>query len=375
MATDSIGLYIHIPYCVRKCNYCDFCSLPIGTRTVPDTYVNKLCEEIRSYNQENKTKTMLSTVYIGGGTPSLLTAEQLNFIFDAVNDCFEIPEDCEITIEVNPGTLTCEKAATFKRLGINRVSVGLQSIHEKELKKLGRIHSYDDFITSYHILRDAGISNINVDLMYGIPYQSKESFVSTLHEIVALAPEHISAYGLIVEDGTRFGDERQTLILPNTDTECDMYDICRDILARTGYIHYEISNYARSGYESRHNLIYWHMNEYIGVGAAAHSYYLGKRYFNTADVNEYISLPSVNHIITEESEDDLKYEYAMLRLRLKEGFSLSEYRRKFGASFTEGKEQIMSRLSSDGLISLTDDRIALTEKGFYLSNAILVEIL
>ena len=374
MVTDPIGLYVHIPYCVRKCNYCDFCSLPVGSdNSVPDEYVDRLIREIRTYKAENKV--LLSTVYIGGGTPSLLTEGQLEMIFAAISDSFDISDEAEITMEVNPGTLTFEKAVAIKNVGVNRVSIGLQSIHENELKKLGRIHNCQEFLASYKLIRDVGIRNVNIDLMYGIPYQTSDSFASTLNEIGALAPEHISAYGLIVEEGTPFGNEGNSLPLPTTDEECDMYDICRSVLSSFGYNHYEISNYALPGYESRHNLLYWHMNEYIGVGVAAHSYYGGKRYSNTADVNEYITSPSTKHIVIEETDDDLKYEYAMLGLRLKEGVSLSEYSAKFGVSFTEGKEDIIARLSREGLLRLTDDRISLTERGFYLSNAILVEIL
>ena len=228
-------------------------------------------------------------------------------------------------------------------------------------------------MTTFSTLREVGFDNINVDLMYGIPYQTKASFDETVRAVASLSPEHISAYGLIVEEGTPFFSEIDSLPIPSLDDECDMYYSCASILASFGYEHYEISNYARPGYRSRHNSIYWNSSDYIGVGAAAHSYLGGKRFFNTDDVAEYVS--GAEPKCVPDDEVDASYEYAMLKLRLKDGFSLSEYAARFGKSFTEGKQDILARLSAEGLIILSDDRLALTEKGFYLSNSILVEIL
>ena len=370
MTTDKLGLYVHIPYCVRKCNYCDFCSLPRGVIGVPDEYVERLCSEIESYH--GRVTEPLDTVYFGGGTPSLLSAVQMEKIFSSIRKSFVISVNAEITFEANPGTLTREKAEAFYSLGFNRVSIGLQSIHEKEMKKLGRIHTYEDFLLCYRALREVGFDNVSVDLMYGIPYQTKESFAESVRSVVALSPEHISAYGLMIEEGTPFYNESD-LPLPTLDEECDMYDIARGILAEAGYEHYEISNYAKVGRRSRHNSLYWHLSEYIGVGAAAHSFFDGKRFFNTDSVEEYITGAPVEFI--GESDVDLEYEYAMLALRLKEGLSLCEYEARFGKSFLSGKESVIARLSDEGLLTLSDGRIALTERGFYLSNAILVEIL
>lgn len=373
MATDKLGLYVHIPYCVRKCNYCDFCSLPNGRDAVPDAYIDALCKEIASYQSD--TKRMLDTVYFGGGTPSLLSASQVGRIMAEIRKTFVLSDFPEITFEANPGTLTYDKAAAFKSLGFNRVSVGLQSIHENEMKKLGRIHDYQDFLTSFKLLRDAGFDNINVDLMYGIPYQTPDSFRRTLDAVVALSPEHISAYGLILEEGTPLYRERDCLPLPSLDEECDMYDIACDVLSRSGYVHYEISNYAREDKRSRHNLLYWTLSEYIGVGSSSHSFLDGVRYYNTDDVSEYIEKSLCGNLTHSECEVDLAFEYVMLALRLRDGFLLSDYEERFGASFTVGKEDVISRLSEAGLITLTDGRLALTERGFYLSNSILVEIL
>ena len=373
MITDSLGLYVHIPYCVRKCNYCDFCSLPKGTGGVPDLYVDRLCDEILEYS--GREQRPLDTVYFGGGTPSLLSPCQMQKIVASIRNTFRISPLAEITFEANPGTLTREKVNAFRSLGFNRVSIGLQSIHENEMKKLGRIHNYEDFLSAFKMLREAGFDNISVDLMYGIPHQTKESFLETVRAVIALSPEHISAYGLMVEEGTPFYAERDFLPLPSLDEECDMYDIARETLFDAGYEHYEISNYAKEGYRSRHNSLYWNLGEYIGVGAAAHSYYGGVRYANSEDVDEYISSSGLNNHGEKETIEDLAYEYAMLKLRLRDGFSLSEYKVRFGASFTEGKEHVFERLRGEGLISLIDDRIALTERGCYLSNSILVEIL
>ena len=373
MATDSLGLYVHIPYCVKKCNYCDFCSVSMGGAGVPDEYVDRLCKEISTYS--GRTPHPLDTIYFGGGTPSLLSPTQMQRIVDAIEKSFVISENAERTLEANPGTLTREKTESFYALGFNRVSIGLQSIHEKEMKKLGRIHDYEDFLSSYKMLREMGFRNISVDLMYGIPYQTKESFLDTLRSVIALSPEHISAYGLMIEEGTPFYRERDSLPIPTLDDECDMYDMASRMLKDACYEHYEISNYAKAGFRSRHNSLYWDLGEYIGVGAAAHSFFDGVRYSNSENIKEYIFSYGINDQGEKEPLSDLAYEYAMLKLRTKDGFSLVDYTERFGASFTYGKEDILKRLESEGLISLTDERIALTERGFYLSNSILVEIL
>lgn len=370
MTTDRLGLYVHIPYCVRKCNYCDFCSLPKGSSGVPDEYVLSLIKEIESYSE--RVREPLDTVYFGGGTPSLLNEFQMRRIFSAIRNTFEISREAEITFEANPGTLTKDKAQAFYELGFNRVSIGLQSIHEKEMKKLGRIHTYEDFLSCYHSLREVGFDNVSVDLMYGIPYQTKQSFEECVRALVALSPEHISAYGLMIEEGTPFFKE-EDLPLPTLDDECDMYDIAGEILKESGYEHYEISNYAKAGRRSRHNSLYWHLGEYIGVGAAAHSFFGGKRFFNTDNVDDYVNGAPFETVPDEDT--DLAYEYAMLGLRVKEGISLLDYEKRFGVSFTVGKEKVIERFISEGLMTLTGDRIALTERGFYLSNSILVEIL
>ena len=373
MTTDRLGLYVHIPYCVRKCNYCDFCSLPNGRDDVPDFYVNALCKEILSY--KSKEKRTLDTVYFGGGTPSLLSVSQMQRITDSIRQAFSVSDFAEVTFEANPGTLTREKTLAFKSLGFNRVSMGLQSIHEKEMKKLGRIHNYQDFITSFNLLREAGFDNINVDLMYGIPYQTKDSFLKTLEAVTALSPEHISAYGLILEEGTPLFLEKESLPLPTTDEECDMYELASNFLRERGYEHYEISNYAREGKRSRHNMLYWNLAEYIGVGAAAHSYFDGARFYNPDDVGEYINSVTAGTHLRLKEEIDLPLEYVMLKLRLSDGFLLSDYEEMFSIPFLKGKEDVIDKFSKAGFLTLDNGYLRLTEKGFYISNSILVEIL
>jgi len=372
MTTKEIGVYVHIPFCVKKCNYCDFCSYPGSLDSHIEEYVKALFREIDSYKE--KRKIPASTLYFGGGTPSLLEPNMLERILEKLYSVFDFSRGFEFTLEANPGTVTKEKAFAYRSLGVNRISMGLQSIHEKELKKLGRIHSFDEFIESYKSVRAAGFDNVSVDLMYGLPFQTKESFLSTLKAVTELDPQHISSYGLIVEPGTPFYSERDSLPLPSEDEECDMYYLACDFLAAAGYNHYEISNFAKPTFESRHNLKYWRDEEYIGLGASAYSYYGGKRYGNSRDIFEYVTSPMrVEEEIITPSEES--YEYAMMRLRLKEGFSLSDFRERFGYSFLEGKEKIISSFVGNGLVKLSDDRISFTEKGFYLSNNLLTEIL
>lgn len=374
MQTDKLGLYIHIPYCKRKCNYCDFCSFPTNKGEVSDEYIDRLIEEILLY--KSSPKKYLTTVYFGGGTPSLLTPIQMERIMRSICETFEFSSGIEISMEANPGTLTEEKATAYKALGVNRISLGLQSIHEKEMKRLGRIHDFEDFLKSYSALRNVGFDNINIDLMYGIPHQTKESFRETLAAVISLLPEHISCYGLILEDGTPFSRELDDLELPSSDHECDMYYMASEMLREAGYLHYEISNYARLGYESKHNMLYWNTDEYIGVGLAAHSYIDGVRYANTSDLASYLNTSVRNASEkTVLSNEDMRYEYAMLKLRLSDGFLLSDYQQRFGISFLGGKEDVIDRLVRADLIGLKNGRIFLTEKGFYVSNSILVEIL
>ncbi|MBR5449436.1 MAG: radical SAM family heme chaperone HemW [Clostridia bacterium] len=365
MTTKAVGLYVHIPFCVRKCNYCDFCS-KAPTATDFDRYFERLETELSRYLRSPKIR--VDSIFVGGGTPSILPRGYFTRLFEMIKNTFEIDGTAEITTEINPGTLTREKAEEYRTVGINRVSIGLQSVHENELKILGRIHGYDDFLASYNLLREVGFDNISVDLMYGIPAQTKDSFKKTLDTVTSLNPTHISLYGLIIEPGTPFGDACDSLLLPTEDEECDMYYMAAEYLARLGYTHYEISNYARPGFECRHNLKYWHAEEYIGIGAAAHSFFEGRRYGNSRALFD---------ITPDADADDISTpaEYVMMRLRLREGFSLSEYKRLYGIDFLNGKSDTVSTLAAHGLLITDGDRICLTEAGFYVSNSIIAELL
>ncbi len=305
-----------------------------------------------------------------------MTPDEFEKIYLAIKDSFVILPDSEFTVEANPKTLDEEKLAVFKKCGVNRLSIGLQSIHGNELKILGRIHSYDDFLVSYNLARDFGFDNINIDLMYGIPEQTEESFKATLDTVLELSPQHISLYGLILEEGTPFFENRENLVLPSEDKECDMYYIATRILRDKGYSHYEISNYAKDGYECRHNLKYWRCEEYIGVGLSAYSYFGGHRYGNTDISEEYLSENCVKYQRSEAiCESDKAYEYVMLRLRLAEGFSLSDYQRRFGTDFYDGRKEAIDKFIKMGYLTVQDDHLSLTERGFYVDNAILTELI
>ena len=373
MKAKPIGLYVHIPFCLKKCAYCDFCSFISADFPQKSEYIDALCKEIDSYKDRGIT---LDTIFFGGGTPSLLSGEELTKIVKHIRAAFTLQDNVEFTIESNPKTLTKENLNAYIKAGVNRVSIGLQSVNENELSALGRIHTYDEFLESYRLVRECGIDNVNVDLMYGIPNQTKSSFINTLSKTVALAPEHISLYGLILEEGTPLYSSACSYRMPTEDEECDMYYLAAQFLANQGYSHYEISNYAKPGKECRHNLKYWHCDEYIGVGLAAHSYFDGKRFCNTTERGAY--LDAERGIITSEETLDKEsraYEFVMLGLRLKEGFSLSEYKNQFGNDFFVGREEKIARFIDLGYVTVHLDRIALTEKGFYVSNAILTELI
>jgi oxygen-independent coproporphyrinogen-3 oxidase len=283
---------------------------------------------------------------------------------------------CEFTVEANPKTLNAEKIHAYKRNGVNRLSIGLQSIHENELKTLGRIHLYDDFLASYNLARKEGISNINVDLMYGIPEQSMDSFAQTLDNVLSLKPDHISLYGLILEEGTPLYKNRDNLNLPTEDCECDMYYFAAKRLSDAGYNHYEISNYAKPGCECRHNLKYWRCEEYIGVGVSAYSYFDGKRFDNSGIICDYLSSEASSMLSAPRlSDNDRETEFIMLALRLKEGISLPEFEGKFGKNILESKKDIIRKYVDAGLMQLSDNRLSLTERGFYVSNSIICEFI
>ena len=369
MRTEPIGLYIHIPFCKRKCRYCDFCSFTDGDK---EKYIDALIKDINSYDER---KISINTVFFGGGTPSLLSGEEFKKIFSGIRKAFNLTPDAEITLEANPKTLTSPNLYFYMSEGVNRISLGLQSIHENELVKLGRIHTYENFIETYNMVRTAGINNINVDLMYGIPGQTMESFESTVRSVAKLSPTHISLYGLILEEGTPLYMQREQFIFPTEDEEADMYYLGARLLSEFGYRHYEVSNYCLSGMECRHNLKYWRDKEYIGVGLSAYSYLDSKRYGKTKDMKSYLLNPLAN--VEEEliDKDREKYEYIMMRTRLSEGFSLSEYEELFGENFVLSREKKIREFADLGYVSVEGGRFSFTEKGMYVGNSLLTELI
>ncbi len=286
MKSNPTGLYVHIPFCLKKCNYCDFCSFPAVSTGERAEYIDALRREIDGYRGRG---IHADTVFFGGGTPSLLSPDEFLMITDALHRSFDIQPGAEFNVEMNPKTESKDKLAAYRSAGVNRISIGLQSIHEKELKKLGRVHSYGDFLHALDDVHNAGIENVSADIMYGIPEQTALTFEETLRKVATLGLTHISAYGLIIEEGTLFFRERDSLSLPDEDTEREMYFSAIEILGEYGFSHYEISNYARPGYECRHNLHYWHDDDYIGLGTAAYSCYGGARFGNTAILSDYVN--------------------------------------------------------------------------------------
>ena len=373
MTTNPIGLYVHIPFCIRKCNYCDFCSFPVNSISYREEYIDALCREIESYAER---KIHVDSIFFGGGTPTVLNGEEMEKIFSAIRSSFVISPEAEITAEANPGTVDEQKLKKLVLLGVNRLSIGLQSIHENELKILGRIHSYDDFLKTYSLARRCGIANINIDLMYGIPEQTKESFAITLDKILSIDPEHISLYGLILEEGTPLYENKSKLTFPDEDMECDMYYYATRFLRDNGYSHYEISNYAKDGKECRHNLKYWRCEEYIGVGLSAYSYFDGYRFGNTHCYDAYLQGDYTEYANREAiSNDSLAYEFVMLGLRTSYGISLEEYKQSFGNDFVVGREDKINTFINNGYAEISEGRFHLTEKGFYVSNTILTELI
>ena len=375
MRSKKLGLYIHIPFCIRKCNYCDFCSFSDINEEMRSGYVDRLCEEIYAY-RDKAVDYHLESIFFGGGTPSLLEPFEFRKIAEAIREIFSYDNETEFTIESNPKTLTKEKLETYVSCGVNRLSIGLQSVHENELKALGRIHDFDDFLHSFALVREAGIHNINVDLMYSIPEQSVDSFKKTVDVVSELPLTHISAYSLIIEEHTPFGRMKNALALPSEDDELLMVDYLHKKLRDKGFIHYEISNYAKNGFSSKHNLLYWNMDEYIGFGLSAHSDFSGERYANTSTFEEYLSEDYIQYRVRETPDDAQRaFEYAMLRMRLREGLSLTEYEKRFHHDFLEGKEDYINKCIEGGFMLLCGDRLSFSEAGFYVSNEILSRIL
>ena len=369
------GIYLHIPFCVRKCAYCDFVSFPNGS--VPESYADALLTEIELVSRGGSYPAAFDTVFFGGGTPSLLTGDQMRRIMSALRECFDIRADAEISMEANPGTVTPEKLAAYREAGINRLSIGLQGTHDTLLREIGRIHSVDQFLTTLKNAREAGFSNINVDLMHGLPNQTIPQYLDSINTVCDLGVQHISAYSLILEEHTPLYDcvERGEIAAPEEDLVADMQDEGIDLLEERGYHRYEISNFARDGFECRHNLNYWQNGEYLGFGIAAHGVVRDRkwtRYANVDNLEEYNRLIARGKRPLAEtirlSPRDEMFECVMLGLRLIRGVDRAAFLARFDLDVVEAYPKAMELLRKRGWIEENERLIALNRKGLDLQN-------
>ena len=374
----GLGLYIHIPFCISKCNYCDFYSIGGADEEKKDRYVSALISHMQEYKIQTKNY-IVSSVYIGGGTPSLLSEEQLKTIMKAVRKNFKLSSKCEISMEVNPGTVNERKLKAIKKMGINRLSIGAQSFNDDELTICGRKHKSKDTYACITAARNAKFDNISLDLIYGLPGQTKETLFENIETAINLNVDHISLYGLKIEEGTPFWYNRHNLSLPDEDTECDMYFESVAVLKHAGFRQYEISNFAKRQKACRHNLRYWNCDEYIGFGPAAHSYFGGKRFSFKKDINLYIdsfneskrpSEPLIDEYIDIPPQARIA-EYVMLRFRLAEGLNLAKFKKRFGRSFESLYYEKLWPYVNSGHIVKTNTGYAFTPQGMYVSNYIL----
>lgn len=383
-----LALYVHIPFCIQKCRYCDFLSFP-ATEKRREEYLELLFREIDSYRTERGFPGKgaigkIQSVFIGGGTPNCLSPKQLARLGEKIREILENTNstDVEYTMEVNPGILKASHISVMREMGVNRVSLGLQSAQNGELTALGRIHSYEDFLESYGLLRRGGFDNLNVDIMADIPGQTVESYEDTLEKVLALKPEHISAYSLMVEEGTPFYElwEQGMLALPDEDADRQMYLLTEELLGKQGYYRYEISNYAKRGRECRHNLVYWRLEEYLGVGLGASSYLGGYRFHNPSEWRGYEQMVCGDgqkeevHLVNRKESME---EFMFLGLRTMAGVSGEKFKERFGCHISEIYGEILDRLRRDGLLEADREyhQIRLTRRGIDVSNQVLAEFL
>lgn len=374
----GLGLYIHIPFCLSKCNYCDFYSIAGADEEKKDRYVSALVKHMQEYKIQTKNY-IVSSVYIGGGTPSLLSEEQLKTIMKAVRKNFRLSPKCEISMEVNPGTVTEAKLKNMRKTGINRLSIGAQSFDDNDLEICGRRHNSAEIYSCITAARKAKFENVSIDLIYGLPNQTKEKLFENINTAVSLNVDHISLYGLKIEEGTPFWYNRHHLGLPDEDSECEMYFESVELLKYFGFRQYEISNFAKRQKACRHNLRYWNCDEYIGLGPAAHSYFGGKRFSFKRDINLYIDSFNETKRPSETLIDEYVdippqariAEYVMLRFRLREGVNLAKFKKRFGRSFESLYYEKMWPYVNSGHIEKTKTGYAFTPKGMYVSNYIL----
>ncbi len=367
---NKVGIYIHIPFCLSKCKYCDFVSFT-NLNSKMERYVKKLCEEI----QNTKINEQINTIFIGGGTPTVLN---IHLIEEIVNEVFKknIIEDYEFTIECNPETVNKEYLQSLINLGINRISFGLQSCNNEMLKLIGRAHSFEKFVKVYCQAREVGFNNINVDLMYNLPNQDLEDWVNTINKVLELSPEHISAYSLIIEEGTQFHSmlENNEITIPNEDLYVQFNEVCFEMLSKHGYNKYEVSNYAKNNKECKHNIIYWDLDDYYGFGLNAHSKVSNVRYSNTSNINEYlgdVTKVSEENLSIEEREE----EFIFLGLRKTMGISKEKYKYLFNKDFNEVYGNIINELEKEKYVIDNGGFIKISQKGFHILDAIILKIL
>ncbi|WFA09535.1 radical SAM family heme chaperone HemW [Tissierella sp. Yu-01] len=375
----TFSLYIHIPFCERKCYYCDFTSFAKNDEVI-DEYVININKEISLY-KERLCDYKLETIFIGGGTPSSIEPVYIEKILENVYDTFDVQYLNEITIEANPGTLNSKKVKSYKNIGINRVSLGLQTLNNSMLKSIGRIHTANDFIESFFMLRNEGFANINVDLMLGLPGQKQDDLKATLNEIIRLNLEHISLYSLIIEEGTLINKwyKKGLLYLPDEDLERHMYHDSIRFLKEYGYEHYEISNFAKPGYECKHNLTYWKIKPYLGIGLNSHSNLAGKRFWNHSKFADYNNRLK-NNLLPIEGEEIIDKnmeiaEFCIMGLRLINGINKLEYKNRFGEDIKYRYDKIINKHVHNGLIKEDYNHIRLTSKGLDLSNMVEVDFM
>ena len=390
MSREPIGLYLHIPFCRSKCPYCDFCSFPRPTRERMEAYARELARRIReagktygfSHKESGTTSPpAVDTVYFGGGTPTLLPADSVRALFEALRDSFAILPDAEITVESNPAATDANTLAAWHACGVNRLSLGAQSSHPDELKALGRLHRWEDVCRTVADARAVGIENVNLDFMLGIPRQTPESLAETLACALALRPNHLSAYTLMLEEGTPFHRRgRAALGLPADEDAADeqavsLWEQASATLRAAGYEHYEISNFAEPGYRSRHNLHTWQCRDYLGLGVAAHSCMNGERFGQSRDLEAFLRGEDVTEFRERLTPADRELEYVMLGLRLSDGIDEADFAGRFGHSFWDTYGTRCREFLCGGYLQRRDGRVSLTERGFPVSNAILAAVL
>lgn len=371
----EVSLYIHIPFCKQRCFYCDFPTFS-GKDHLREEYVDALIKEIR----DKCTKYLIKTIFIGGGTPSYLGENELEKLLKTVSE-LNLSKNIEYSMECNPGTVNEEKLKIMKKYGVNRISFGLQSCNDELLKNIGRIHTFKEFLENYKLARKIGFDNINIDLMYGLPNLTIEVWKDTLEEICKLKPEHISAYSLIIEEGTVFYNlyEKDKLKLPSEDDERIMDKMTKDILISNGYHQYEISNFSLKNRECEHNKVYWSLDEYIGVGSASSSYINGYRLTNESNIGEYIRRVKSNEDTVVDKyknlrEDEIE-EFIFMGLRMLSGIDLLKFNRKFGLDIYSIYKNVIEKNIDDGLLIINKDRMYLTTKGVELSNRVMSDFI